>query len=213
VDPTPADNDTPAARPDRRRGLSRRGLLRVVLFAGVGGLVVRTTGYRAPAPWPGHALSRREGATLAAAAEALLPDVAGDSIGDGPTVWEIARNVDEYALAMPPHLRRDVHALLFAIEHLTPLGGRLRRFTRLAPATRARLLEALGSSDTLRPLYRGMRDLVMLGFYQDQRTWPALGYEGPTVGPCVPGRFAAPRRPTRYASLVAPPGELPAGAR
>jgi D-cysteine desulfhydrase len=184
-----------------------------VLALGSGVVLVRGCGYRAPEPWRGAALVRREAATLAAAAEALLPDIAGEALPLGPSAWEVARNVDEYVLAMPSRLRRDVHALLVAIEHLTPLGGRLPRFTRLDAAGRAVVLESFAAHDTLRMLYRGMRDLVMLGWYQDQRTWEMLGYEGPMVGPCEPGRWSTPARVSRYASLMAPPGELPRGAR
>jgi hypothetical protein len=48
--------------------------------------------------------------------------------------------------------------------------------------------------------WSGIRDLVMLGYYQLPQSWSALGYSGPMV-PDQP----RPRRPS-YDQLVAPQG-------
>ena len=61
------------------------------------------------------------------------------------------------------------------------------------------MLERLATMGTLpRQAYRGLRDLTLLGWYQDPRTWDALHYEGPLVGEDRPA--------DHYTQLVAAPG-------
>lgn len=192
------------ADPDRP-GLTRRCVL---VGAGASALaaagVVRLTDYDRLPAWDGRVLARWEAETVAAAAEALLPDVPGGPLTPGPA--EIAANVDRYLTGMPAALLAEVHAMMALVEHGTPLGGRLRRLTRLPPDARVRHLTGLVAlPGPASAAWRGIRDLVMVGYYQDPRTWEAIGYTGPWV---PPGGLGG---PGRYDALVAPAGALPRG--
>lgn len=203
----------PAAAQTPRWSLRRRVFVGGAVAAAGGLILGRSCGYEAPEGWAGEVLSVAEASVIVAAAEALLPDEPCATMPEGPAAWEVAHNVDQYLVGMPAALRRDVHALLLAVEQLTPLGGQVARFTRLDAAKRVEALTTVAQTPVGRLIYRGLRDLVMLGFYQDQRTWEPLGYEGPIVGICMPGRWDVPSRMSRYSALIAPARELPPGAR
>jgi len=103
--------------------------------------------------------------------------------------------------------------MLALVEHgPLPLAGRRARFTLLSRADREAFLARLAARGGLRAqIYRGLRDLCMLGAYADPATWKAIGYEGPFVAasydPRGPDRVAWPT----YDALVAPEGALPRG--
>ena len=198
-------------RAERRgRGPSRRGLLIGGAAAAALVAVGRTTGYRSDlADWQGRELARWEALVLVAAAEAVIPDLPGPLPTDGPSPGELAANVDRYLVGMPAPMRAEVHGLMTLVEQGTLLGGRLSRLTRLDPAKRRAFLEGLTRRGGLLAVAsRGIRDLCYVGWYQDPRTWPALGYSGPLVRRREPGE---PPRATPYDALVAPPGGLPEG--
>lgn len=197
---------------DPRAALVRRRLL--ALGAGVGllgGVWGRLGFYRTDRPWNGRVLSRREAAIVAAAAEALVPVEPGAALDSGPSWLEVAANVDRYLVGMPRSTLREVHALLTALEQGTFLGGRAARLTRLEPLARRAVLEAISERDPQLGLaVRALRDLCMLGVWQDERTWPAIGYGGPLVPELSfefsRGRDGRRRPPSRYDALLAPPG-------
>lgn len=191
--------------PPRRLGPTRRRLL-VGTAAAAGLLAVRTRGYAPRLPrWNGSVLARWEAAVVVAAAEAVIPDVSGPLPRPGPDGDEIAANVDRYLSGMPPRLLAEVHGMMLLLEQGTGLDGGLRRLTNQAPQDRRRFLGRLRSMGGLMAqASRGIRDLVLLGWYQDPRTWPQLGYGGP--------RLALGRRSPRYDALIAPSGQLPRSA-
>lgn len=183
---------------DPRRALTRRRLLWTGAALGAGTIGWhRFTGYAELVGWAGQVLSAREAQIAAAAAEAVLP-----KDGRGPSPIEIAANVDRFVATMRPEAQNEVHLLFNVIEHTTtPLGFWLDRFTRLSPDERSRFLTGLGDrGGLLAQAYRGIRDLCLLGHYQDPRTWADLGYAGPMGG-------AAPQ--PKYHALRAAPGALP----
>ncbi len=185
---------------DKPLRFTRRRLLIGAAALTAGGLLTyRFSGYRS-LDWQGQVLSARQALILAAAAEALLPPIPGQS-----DLISVAERVDRYALALTPAVRSELDQLFLLIEHgPTPLLFGLRRFTRMGPEDRERFLSRLaGHGGLLAQAYRGLRDLCMLGYYQQPATWPAIGYEGPSVP-------EQPRiRSRRYATLVAAPGQLP----
>jgi len=186
--------------------IGRRRWVALGATAVVGGAIGARVGlHGSVSGWEGHALFEWEGAVLAAAAEALVPGVPGGEIPGGVSPDDIACNVDRYVLGMPSKMRTEIHGLFALVEHGTSLDGNLRRFTRLAPAARREFVEALAlRDDELGQAAKGLRDFAYLGYYQDPRAWPGIGYGGPWVGP-VPGTAS------RYDSLVAPPGAVPPG--
>lgn len=186
------------------RRLSRR---RVILAgAAAGGAAIawhRLTGYAELTGWAGQALSAREAQVVAAAAEAILGPEAS-----GPSSLEVAANVDRFVATMRPAAQAEVHLLMNVIEHTTtPLGLRLDRFTRLEVKEREAFLAGLAAKGgQLAQAYRGIRDLCLLGYWQDPRTWGALGYGGPLRAE------AAGAPASSYDALRAPQGALPRGA-
>ncbi len=179
----------------RRPGISRRRVLLAGAGVAVGAVAwQRSTGYSGAPGW--------RGAVLAAAAEVLVPSGA-----PGPTPLEVAANADRYVATMSPKGQREVRLLLIAVEQGTSLlGGHPHRFTRLSPAEREEFLTSLAArGGLLALLYRGLRDLCLLGYWQDPRTWPALAYVGPTVqAGTQPGTAPHPLR--------APAGAVPKAA-
>lgn len=193
-------------------GEARAARRRVLVALGVAGLAIvagaRLTGYPSRPGFRGAVLSEREAEIVRAAAEALLPEEAR-----GEPLEQIPARVDRYLVGMPEGMLREVHAMLALLEHgTTPLGGRLRRMSALPPAERAAYLASLDArGGTLAQCYAGLRDLVMLAYYQQPSTWPAIGYEGPRVpldlDPRGPDRMQWPN----YDGMVAPAGALPRG--
>jgi D-cysteine desulfhydrase len=186
----------------------RRVLAAVAAWAAVG-VTVRTTGYEPLPEFRGVVLSLAEAHVLMASAEVLLPPDATAN-----EVAQIPPRVDRFLVPLPASTQRDVHSLLALVEHgAPPLSGKLARFTHLPPSDREAILDSLArGSSTSRVVYRGLRDLIMLAYYQQPSTFQALGYGGPfqppTYDPRGPGRVAW----KTYDSLVAPPGALPRGA-
>ncbi len=197
----------PALARDLARGRTPRGPTRRQVIAGGAAAavvaVLRTRGYDALLPrWDGRVLARWEAAVVAAAAEAVIPDVPGRLPADGPSGEDVARAVDAYLTGMSERMLQEVHAMMVLLEQGTPLGGRTGRLTRLAPARRRRFLQRLSAyGGLLAQASRGIRDLCLLGWYQDPRTWPLLGYR---AAPLADGR-----RSPGYEALIAPAGRLP----
>ncbi len=183
--------DRSTARPDRRA-------LVVGGLAAVGAAAwLRVTGYERIG-WAGEVLAPWEALVIASAAELL----SGVRPPDGLTV---AVNVDRFLIPMGAKLKGEIHQLLALVEHGTGLGLRLSRFTKLGVEAREAFLVSLAArGGLLAQAVRGLRDLVLMGTYQDPRTWADLGYSGPQT-------LQAPARPS--GEFRAPPGALPFGAK
>lgn len=190
-------------RPDPMR---RRLLWGGVAAAGVATAAVHASGYEPLAGFPGSVLATWEAHVVMAAAEALL-----DLKPGGPSPLDVAVNVDRFLAGMPPPMKLDIHMMLASLEHATtPLGLRFSRLTRLSPSERLDLVVSLQSKGTLlAQAYRGIRDLVLMGYWQDPRAWKRTGYTGPLVDSTRDGK---PRHPTVYDALVAPAGARPRSA-
>lgn len=147
-----------------------------------------------PAPVPG--LADWEAAVIRAAAEVVLPKMPGRVLDRIPAA------VAAYSRSFPTPMRAEISGLLLAIDQGTLLSGHLDRFTRLSLAQREASLQALKEGPAPgRILYRGIRDLCLLGAWQQDALWDSIGYEGPWV----------PRaeRSDRYVALASaspPPG-------
>lgn len=188
--------DTATRRPNRGR--------RLVLLGGVAALgacaAPRFMGYR-EVGWSGSVLSSWEAQVVAAAAPVL------SGILDVPGLV-VAANVDRYLVPMPDKTRAEIHQLLALVEHgTTPLALFGARFTKLDRTAReAYLLSLDARGGLLAQAFRGLRDLVLLGTYQDARSWRGLGYTGPWPELNAPELVNAP-----YSALRAAQGLLPKG--
>lgn len=171
---------------------SRRTFIAGALVA-AGLTLVRTSGYDAYPDWDGAVLYAWEAEVLRAVAEAVLPPAPLDA----RLLDAVPANVDRFVRALPPAGKLEVHALFAAVEQL-----HLTRLTRLPPADRLAFLADLAALGSLPAIAaRGIRDLALLGYYQDPATWPALGYGGPWV--------SGERTGSPYDALRAPDGALP----
>jgi D-cysteine desulfhydrase len=182
----------------------RRWLLFGAGALGLTAALARSTGYNLALPrgeaWRGLVLSEREAVVLQAAVLALLPPAPLD-----PQVAAGAvRGIDLYLSHLPTSLQRDIHLLLLAVEQGTLMTGHLRRFSHLEPTERAAALARVGQWGRLgADIANGLRDLAMLGYYQQPAVWPAIGYSGP--------QMPAEDRPlpAELSALVAAPGQIP----
>lgn len=118
---------------------------------------------------------------VAAVARRIVDADAADA--PSPDAVDVAGFVDTYVATMPSGLRDDVSGLLGVVEHLAPLrAGHRRRFTSLSPEAQDTALAWLERAEGLfAGAFDGLRALVFMGYYRDPRTWPLLGYEGPTI--------------------------------
>jgi hypothetical protein len=179
-------------------GIDRRGFLRTTA-GGAAVLALATlvpTGCAANYPEAGEtallSLSPKEFAVALAAAEALL-------VGVPVSAERVARRIDhELALAGDP-VRSDVKLVLKLLEHLTPLGGRLKRFTALDPAARLRYLHGWRESrfNLRRGAFQAVKAFVYFYAYADDATRSHTGFTGPW-----PERFKIPATPVDFGEVV-----------
>lgn len=177
------------------QGLTRRRALTVGALGLAGGLIAaRTLGYADWPGWTGTHLAPWEAHVLRAAGEVLTPGVPAAALDALPVA------VDRYLVGLPAAAIRDVHLLLMCIEHATLLQLDAR-FTALGVPARARYLDRFSRTAQGMTAWRGLRDLCCMGVYQQPIAWPALGYDGPTIGDAA--------RPDAYGALFSralPPG-------
>ncbi len=149
--------------------------------AGAVAAALRTTGYTVPSGVPLVWLSPWQYLVVAAVARRIVDPDAPDA--PSPDSVDVAGFVDRYVAAMPSGLRDDVGGLLGVVEHVAPLrAGYARRFTNLGPSAQDAALVWLERAGGLfAGAFDGLRALVFMGYYRDPRTWPQLGYEGPTL--------------------------------
>lgn len=169
--------------------VSRRGVLRAVgvgiLAAGGLVAVVRTSGYELPAHRRGRL--RVLDAAQFTILTALAARVCAADAADAPSIEEtdVVGFVDEFATAMPQKMKRDLLLFLAVIEHVAPFFAKhVTRFTSLDAHAQDAVLSALENHDQglLRGGFAGLKALLFMGYYRDPRTWPMLGYDGPTIG-------------------------------
>lgn len=195
----------------------RRWTRRRFLIAGstvaLGALFVRRFGFYPDHPWAGSVLSEWEANTLAACVEALMPELPGALPVPGPSAMEVAQHIDRFLNGIPASTLLEIRGMFFLIEHGTILGGRFSRFTRQDAATRRDLLLGLRDWGGLfGQAFEGIRAFVVLGWYQDPRSWEAIGYGGPLL-PRPPRKVELlPEDAGVYGRLVAKPGDRPRGA-
>lgn len=227
---TPRRPTLPPPREDWREQLPTR--LRRRLEAAEGAPAVRTrrwvlgaVGLSALAlPWlrptrawlgpPLRKLSPEEAHIVFAAARALLPDVPGQPIVDGPTWETVVSRVDQWLTYLTARSQLEVRGLLQLVERGTAIDGRWAPLTRLTPEGAEQTLGALSRSTRLAGVaVRGLRDLLLVACWQEDGLWASIGWPGPWV---PKPDAAAPRRPdglpsgpSRYTNLVAPAGAVP----
>jgi D-cysteine desulfhydrase len=169
--------------------ISRRRFLRVGLWGGalLGSAALlgrQLSGYPVDAALAARlrVLSPKELTILAAVARRLVAPDARDAPGADDV--GVALFVDGYLQKLPPSLASDVRALLQLVEHGSgPFRLRGSRFTRMSGDEQDAALRDWQTSRLLvrRQGFLALRTLAFMGYYRDPRTWPLLGYSGPTL--------------------------------
>lgn len=134
----------------------------------------------------------KEYAITRAAAEVLVVGVAVQ-----PKV--VAARIDaELALAGAP-MREDFKTVIRLVEHLTVLGGRVRRFTDLNPEERIKYLRGWGRSRfTLRRgAFYALKSFIYFFTYSDPATRPLTRFQGPW-----PERVTIAARPVDFGPIA-----------
>lgn len=139
-----------------------------------------------------QALSDKEYAIARAAAEALL-------VGVPVKAGEVAARIDrELAIAGDP-MRKDFKSVLKLFEHLTFLGGKLRRFTALNPEDRLASLRSWSRSRFAlrRGAYYAIKGFVTYLAYTDPATRALTRFPG-----AWPERFKIPAYPVDFGEIA-----------
>lgn len=165
--------------------MKRRRFLKLGLFAGAAG----AAGVAVDHLWDGTDrvglfVTGRERRLL----QALLPRLlVGDAHGmPDPNEVGAVEFLDRFLGTADAATQADVHELLAAVEHLTPVTGvGIRPFTKLSSRDQERHLRALETSSlaTFRTIASALKSLAAMAYYRDPRTWDPIGYSGPLVQP------------------------------
>lgn len=120
------------------------------------------------------------GVLSALAAAMIAPMPGGPSVKDAMTAARIDR---ELSFHPDSTLAEDIAASLTLLEHWPIVQGYGARFTALAAEQQATFLSACanGGPGLTRSAFAGVRFLVVFFYYSDDRTWPGLGYAGPSM--------------------------------
>ena len=208
------DDTSPEESPDSGWRPTRRTFLWLGAGTVAGALLWGRTCFYDADEWEGRVLDEWEAAVLAAAAGALIPDKPADLSPPGPSGLEVARNIDRFLEGMPEGMLLEIHGMFGLIEHGTLLGGFVQRFTRLTPAQRRKcLVNIRDRGGKFAQAFKGVRDLCLLGWYSDKRTWKSIGYDGPLLERPAPPPVVSKRKAGKYANLIAEPGAKPRGAQ
>jgi hypothetical protein len=118
-------------------------------------------------------------ATVRALGDTLLPSIAE---GDPPGGDVVPDSLDDLMRHLPPKKQRELRVVLTVFDlAAVPLHG--RRFARLPPEKRDRYVDGWMRSriPARRIVFRSLRTLFATLYYQDDRSWKTLGYDGPVV--------------------------------
>lgn len=166
-------------------GIDRRGFLRSTAGGGLAiALAAVLPGCNREAGAQGvrasdlRSLTVSEYETARAAAEALL---AG---GPGVDAGALALRLDWELWAAGGAIEEDMRTVLQLLERLTPLGGRLRRFSELTSEERLAYLHGWRNSrfNLRRASFNAIKSFVYFFAYADPATWSYTGFPGPWPG-------------------------------
>lgn len=180
-------------------GIDRRGFLRKTAGGGLAiGLASLLPGCGREAGAVGasggelRSLTQKEFEVARGAADALLAGVPVDPAA-------IAERLDYELWAVGGAIEEDMRTVLQLLEHLTLLGGRLRRFSELDRPERLAYLETWRDSrfNLRRAAFNAVRSFVYFFAYSDPATWQATGFPGPW-----PGRIEAAVPPVDFGEIA-----------
>ena len=128
---------------------------------------------------PSQTLTDKQRRIVVALGETLFP-----STGEGdPCGSEVLPEAfDEFLPTLAADKRKELGKAL-ALFDFVSIFRHGKRFSNLSLDRRAQYLERWMRSRIAlcRIIYRALRETCALLYYQDRRTWPAIGYSGPPV--------------------------------
>lgn len=138
------------------------------------------------------AMTPKEYAVARAAAEALL-------VGVPVSATTVAKRMDQELAWVGEPIRTDMKTVLSLTEHLTPLGGRTRRFTQLTPAERLAYMETWRDSrlQLRRAAFQALKGFVYYFAYIDDATRPLTRFGG-----SWPERMKLPVKPVDFGEIA-----------
>ena len=166
-----------------------------VLLGAAGLFAWNATGYRLP---PG---SRRRLRSFTVKEFLVIQAIAARILrrdrDDLPSTAELdaAGFIDGFVVRLPAADRRDLSRLVHVVEHVAPwLAGHSARFTRLDGYAQDAVLRSMMTSKVglLRGAFDALKTLSAMAYFRDDRTFAALGYDGPLVGRQAIARTAPP---------------------
>lgn len=166
-------------RPLSRRSFIKTSLWGLLLLSAVGCLPLSC---RRRFHEGARVLGTAEGETLLRATEALLPPRA--SLPQ-PAELACVEAVDRLMQPMSRGLRRQIKLMLRFLEWAPVIFlFSIRRFSQLGVDGRREVLTFLSQSrfSLLRQIFTGVKALGLTGYYTQDETWKAIGYDGPWVG-------------------------------
>ncbi len=163
-------------------------------FAGI-----RSSGYPDMKGWKGKILSVRQAYIIMSASTVMLPkQLTSDQR------LKVAENVDRYIFTLPKEMTTQINLLFEVIENLTFIDLQYKRFSKLESSKKENYLRKLHQTGgDLRLVAKTLRDFCMLGYYQHESSWKAIGYSGPVLGD------EQREMNCKYKELIAPSGVLP----
>lgn len=116
-------------------------------------------------------------------AEILLPPTGGF-----PTIQEVdlIGQIDKKLGDLTKGERKDLKSLFFAFNKMAPiLGPALGTFVSMSDNEKIRYVQGWQTSrlDFKRTGFIALKQLSMLLYYTHEKSWPAIDYKGPWVGP------------------------------
>ena len=164
--------------------LTRRGFLRASVLTGAAftsGCATLFGRREAPEELVHDHLTTEEARVATRFTEVMLPTQAyglPHSTAEVPTV----ENLDRMVGRMSPQTRELFGLAFWVLEHRPMASFRFSRFTRLEDEEAREYLIALQEGSFFeRGLATGLKSLVALNYWRDERTWPALEYHGPVT--------------------------------
>lgn len=178
------EEDRPFAPSDSRTfaSLDRRGFLKVTAGGATAIAVASLLPAGCTSDYPQastdqielKSLSEKQYAVARAAAEAML-------VGVPVTAATVAMRIDQELAWVGDPIATDMKTVLTLLEHATPLGGRMRKFTSLTPEQQLAYLTGWRDSrfQLRRAAFQAIKGFVYYMAYIDPATRPLTGFEGP----------------------------------
>lgn len=191
----------PARHPLARRRFLAVGVVGGAALAAGGWLAARGGGEAhyaslCPGARP-RVLDVKELGVLAAFCARVCPEPG--SAHPGPAAVRVAERIDRELSFHTAKLRADVRAAIFLLEHGGWLHAAPTRFTRLGGPEQDAYLRRMGvdGRELERQVFSNLRLLALFFYYVDDRTWGAIGYNGPFVPRMAPPADSRPPESTR----------------